>query len=333
MALLLIGLAIGRCLPNTWQTWVTVLAFSFAVVSLAYGGSPWGYLSMGIIWAKFSLVLKMSVFSVVILGTPFLAAWFAARCVTRASPQNGRSLIVCPGGGRLSEEVQDLEATWDRRGVGVELIIVFLLCIFPLILLSTWLAWNLGKGIAMDTFATLLSLAHMTGSLLLLVYLIRRRGESPQRFGFVFHCSVIPASVGLFLLFCTVYSAGYHLAYFLGIIDPDSILRQAYGPMADRVFALGWLRRIVFAPLFEETLVRAYLMRRLKDLGWGTAWVVVASTLIQTSYHTYQGGVAAATHIPQFLMFSLYYARYQNVLTVILAHSYFSLLWEAFGEQ
>lgn len=78
-------------------------------------------------------------------------------------------------------------------------------------------------------------------------------------------------------------------------------------------------------PIFEELIVRAYLMTEVKSLTGSTALAVVLSVLLQTSYHFYQGGLLALSLGIVFLIFSLYYARTNRILAPMVAHMIFDV--------
>jgi membrane protease YdiL (CAAX protease family) len=76
----------------------------------------------------------------------------------------------------------------------------------------------------------------------------------------------------------------------------------------------------VLNPFHEELLVRAFLITEVEGLYLSTTLAVIVSVGLQTSYHHYQGLPAALSHIPTFLVFSLYYVRTRHILPVIIAH-------------
>lgn len=79
---------------------------------------------------------------------------------------------------------------------------------------------------------------------------------------------------------------------------------------------------VVVNPFYEELLVRAFLITEVEGLYCSTALAVTASVVLQTSYHLYQGLPAALSHVPIFLVFSLYYVCTRRILPVILAHMF-----------
>lgn len=86
---------------------------------------------------------------------------------------------------------------------------------------------------------------------------------------------------------------------------------------------------VVVSPVFEEAVVRAYLMTRLRDLGLGPVWCVLGSTIAQISYHLHTGLILGPGYAAIFLVFSLYFVRFRNLPVVILAHFYIDIGWWA----
>jgi membrane protease YdiL (CAAX protease family) len=83
---------------------------------------------------------------------------------------------------------------------------------------------------------------------------------------------------------------------------------------------------LLLTPIFEELLVRAYLMTEIIGLTGSPVLAVIVSVLVQTSYHLYYGGYGAFTLMFTFLVFALHYARYRRALPVIFAHELWDLV-------
>jgi membrane protease YdiL (CAAX protease family) len=102
-------------------------------------------------------------------------------------------------------------------------------------------------------------------------------------------------------------------------------------PKFDRAAVLGTalgVLPVLYAllnPFYEELLVRAFLISEVEAIYRSTALAVFASVALQTSYHFYQGLPAALSHIPPFLLFSLYFVRTRRILPVILAHMFMDI--------
>jgi membrane protease YdiL (CAAX protease family) len=72
---------------------------------------------------------------------------------------------------------------------------------------------------------------------------------------------------------------------------------------------------------FEELIVRGYLMTEIKRLTGSIFFAVLCSVGVQISYHFYQGGPLAISHIGTFMLFAVFYAKTNRILPPILAHS------------
>jgi len=78
-------------------------------------------------------------------------------------------------------------------------------------------------------------------------------------------------------------------------------------------------------PFYEELIVRAYLMTEIRQLTNSLSKAVIASTLLQMSYHLYQGAPMAFSSGASSLVFSIYYAKTNRITPIILAHLYMDL--------
>jgi len=137
---------------------------------------------------------------------------------------------------------------------------------------------------------------------------------------------VLPASAGLSILAVIAYAMMYLLVTSLALVNMDWLHGPQSAPMSEGSQSI-LLLMVAVSPIFEETITRAYFMTRLNDLGFGTISGVLASTLLQTSYHIHKGLVLVPGYAVIFFMFSLYFARYRNLPVLILAHLYIDLVW------
>ncbi|WP_280338829.1 CPBP family intramembrane glutamic endopeptidase [Nocardia neocaledoniensis] len=71
----------------------------------------------------------------------------------------------------------------------------------------------------------------------------------------------------------------------------------------------------------EEILVVAYLITRLRKLGWSENRSLVASALLRGSYHLYQGLGGGLGNIVMGLIFGRYWQRTNRLWPLILAHA------------
>jgi len=208
----------------------------------------------------------------------------------------------------------------------VTVLSVTLLPVFANSLEATCGEMGSNAAVGVSTQAIRLGVLHHLVSLLLVAYIIYHSGDSRKHFGLEFRPSVLWISTGLFLGGLILRLGGYYAFRHIGSFDiaPQTgtgnieFLRDT--PIA---LSMGY---VVTASAFEEFLVRAYFMTRLRDLGWSTTGAILLSTLVQSSYHMYQGPLAMASNIPMFLLFSIYFARYRNAPVVVLAHLYMNVL-------
>ena len=75
----------------------------------------------------------------------------------------------------------------------------------------------------------------------------------------------------------------------------------------------------IINPVFEEIIVIGYVFKALekKYRGW---LIIIISTLIRLSYHTYQGSIIIAGILPMGILFGLFYWRSKKLFPLIIAH-------------
>lgn len=83
------------------------------------------------------------------------------------------------------------------------------------------------------------------------------------------------------------------------------------------VLVLSALRHAVL----EEVIVVGYLFVRLRQLGWSTPVIIVASSVLRGSYHLYQGFGPFIGNVLMGLLFAFFYRRTRRVLPLVIAHA------------
>ncbi|MEE2030733.1 CPBP family intramembrane glutamic endopeptidase [Rhodococcus chondri] len=71
----------------------------------------------------------------------------------------------------------------------------------------------------------------------------------------------------------------------------------------------------------EEVLVVAYLITRLRQLGWSENSSLVASSLLRGSYHLYQGFGGGFGNFVMGLVFGRYWQRTSKLWPLVIAHA------------
>src|SRR5690606_38212958 len=71
----------------------------------------------------------------------------------------------------------------------------------------------------------------------------------------------------------------------------------------------------------EEIIVVAYLITRLRALGWSDNRSLLASALLRGSYHLYQGLGGGLGNIVMGLIFGRYWQRTGQLWPLVIAHA------------
>jgi membrane protease YdiL (CAAX protease family) len=162
-------------------------------------------------------------------------------------------------------------------------------------------------------------------ALLLFFVLFKRQGRQLRSIGFGFQWTDLPKAAGLVAVAFTVMGlmvATVHYAYFL-ITQRTFHDNGPHSGFSGSSLALI-LPFIILNGLFEETLVRGYLMTEFIDLRGSVVLATVISLGLQTSYHLYYGIYGAAMVGCGLSVLAIYYAKSRRLMPVILAH----MLWD-----
>ena len=74
------------------------------------------------------------------------------------------------------------------------------------------------------------------------------------------------------------------------------------------------------AALLEEVVAVAYVIRRLRQLGWGPVAAVASSAILRASYHLYQGWGGFAGNLALGLAFGYGFIRWRRTWPLVVAH-------------
>src|ERR1051326_741773 len=223
------------------------------------------------------------------------------------------SPVLLPGAGTL--QISPL-----RRGF--ELGLVCAIAFAPSVLNSMFIAMTGRVPIQRNVdFRMVGAILQELLSLVLLFYLLRLRRAHRSYLGLNWHWSDPLIGLGL-LIFVRIVGA---LFWTILYTAPGWGWRQTdvrtilLGNSA--VPVLAWL----FAglnPFFEELIVRAFVMTEIIALTQRSGLALLASVLLQTSYHTYQGPANVIRLAISFTIFAAYFAQKRRILPVIFAHMY-----------
>jgi membrane protease YdiL (CAAX protease family) len=218
-----------------------------------------------------------------------------------------------------------IQATARQRWVDLGL--VLLIGFAPLVLRAIYALVIPIQGTEGSTnYRFIFGLLQEFGVLTLFFCLLKRQGRSLRDIGFGFHWTDIPKGFGLTLLsLAALYLCWSMIAawsyYVIGhppqFRDPRIIFSGA---------STGLFLIYVFAaPIYEETLVRGYLMTELIGLSCPVWLAVLASCILQASYHLYYGFAGAIALSAGFAVSSIYFARSRKLMPVLLSHLFWDL--------
>jgi membrane protease YdiL (CAAX protease family) len=171
----------------------------------------------------------------------------------------------------------------------------------------------------LDLALQVAGIAENLAPVLLVLYLLARSGERPADIGLDASQPGLDAARGAALAAVIggtgllLYIAAFHLGFSLNVV-------------AESLPAVWWripvlLLSALHDGLLEETVVLAYLLRRLDQLGW-TPWkAILFSAVLRGSYHLYQGFGAFVGNAAMGIIFGILYKRWGRCMPMVIAHT------------
>ncbi|MFF2553501.1 CPBP family intramembrane glutamic endopeptidase [Nocardia sp. NPDC058058] len=169
-----------------------------------------------------------------------------------------------------------------------------------------------------DLLFQLLSVARLLGWAALGLYLLWRSGIGPRLIGIArlrWRGDVLPG-LALAAIIGIPGLGLYLVAHALGVsvtIVPGSLDHWWRLPV---LVLNAWANSAA-----EEVLVVAYLITRLRALGWSENRSLLASALLRGSYHLYQGLGGGIGNLVMGLIFGRYWQRTNRLWPLLLAHA------------
>ena len=223
-------------------------------------------------------------------------------------------------------DAQAPPAVYLPRQRWIDLGLVMLISFVPSIVGATHeMFYPSGRRLARSNFGFAMGLVNMASCLLLLLYIFARQKRTLKSIGLGFHWTDFFAAlwltfVAIFLVLLQNIGVRMVASHFLG--RPADIRNPDFetGVLAPLILAYS-----IASPIFEEVLVRGYLMTELIELRQPLWLATVASILVQTSYHVYYGFAGAVSLSGFFILLAVYFAFSRRLLPVILAHMYWDV--------
>jgi membrane protease YdiL (CAAX protease family) len=218
-----------------------------------------------------------------------------------------------------------------RRERWLDLLFVIGVALWQPIFTSTAIALgHMPSTAASSEYRLVFGLCEEAVGLAVLAYVLRKRHARIEALTRRPRAFDLPAGIAVYAVGALV--AGFTYTAERGLWTAASGHAPAHadvGKMLGMQATWLWLLYQFVNPWFEEVIVRGFLMTEVAALA-GMPAAVVASTLVQTSYHLYQGAPNAIIVGSMFLVFSLYYAQTRRLLPVIVAHTLQDVLALAF---
>ena len=205
-----------------------------------------------------------------------------------------------------------------RRALSLEMLTVCAVTLLPPLAISTLAAAAPSLVPPVGIAGLMLGVLQALLGLLLVRYVLFARGETPADIGFRLRLRAVLEAFPLVVVGYVVVLAAV-LTLLGGVLADVPTPQRAQTAFLATSGPLS-LVYVIAGPLFEETVVRAYLMTRLTALGFAVPTVVLASAVLQTAYHTYQGLAFALVYLPLFVVFAGYFAWRRNAVAPALAH-------------
>jgi len=156
--------------------------------------------------------------------------------------------------------------------------------------------------------------------LLVVYWFLKQRGWKLS--DFKLQPSLQSSGYGIFLAVCG-YVSFVVVWIIVSFISPEYLKEISEAPLASNNISLINIVAVsIINPCFEEILVVGYVITSLRQVK-GETYAVNISVAIRLLYHLYQGPIAVMSIVPLGLIFAYWYARKENLWSVIIAHALF----------
>ncbi|GGI44143.1 hypothetical protein GCM10008018_05630 [Paenibacillus marchantiophytorum] len=201
----------------------------------------------------------------------------------------------------------------------LSLLIVLIISIFPLVLNSIYLFITDNVTERSSDFQFIYSIIWEIFSLGILYFVLKNQKRDFKTIGFEFRKTDLLHGIILFF--------GIYMILIIALaISPNFGQTPKNIDFIKTNVSIFYLLFIIINPFFEELIVRAYTITEAKYLLKNEEVSVLISTLIQTSYHLYQGLIPALYAGIMFFVFSIYFVKSRRIVPVIIVHLFFDFM-------
>jgi len=156
---------------------------------------------------------------------------------------------------------------------------------------------------------------------LLIIYILKVRNWKLSDFNLSFVFKLIWIALLLIIIRNLITNTTFSILKATNILSESATKHVEYGVSASWI-SIALI--IVFNSIYEEFLLIGYFFKRLEK--YNPILVIVSSTLLRLSYHTYQGWISIIAILPLGIVFGIYYYKYKKLWTIIIAHGLINLI-------
>lgn len=210
----------------------------------------------------------------------------------------------------------------------IQLSIVMIIFILPVLVNSIALYTHLSSYTSKDNFSCtsnfLFHILFLVAGISLVLYILHKQNKSVRDIGLYFSFKDVFKSIKLFIFsYIILLIVGYVLLFtFKGSLNNQI---QNIEPLTSKI-SVFYILLMIINPIFEELIVRAYLMTEIEFLTGKKSIAILLSVLVQASYHIYQGLSYVIIWGILFFIYSLYYSKKKRLMPIILAHMYLDII-------
>jgi membrane protease YdiL (CAAX protease family) len=217
----------------------------------------------------------------------------------------------------------------ERKSIYIELFVTVGLMVLPSLLRAVFAFLHPEEPLTEQVYASWAFGSTVVYDLLmiaLLWHITQLNSETMDIFSQPFAARDILRGLGLWIWVGVSWYGTYRFLWSLGV----GVVQAGKEPRSLEIFrapfSAPYLLVMIVNPFLEEFYVRGFLQTRLRQVAWGFLAIVLFSTLLQTSYHLYQGLLACLSLAPGFLILAIYYQASRRLYPVIVAHLVSDLL-------
>ncbi|MGG1555103.1 CPBP family intramembrane glutamic endopeptidase [Paenibacillus ferrarius] len=197
------------------------------------------------------------------------------------------------------------------------IVVLCFACAWP-ITKSTYYLFHPSHGVEVSNLRFGVNVIFELVALILLGVSLKSQRRGFKEFGFTFKLSDLGYAVLLYFLF-------YVLEIVVFLFIPHLNSEPQNVEFLKRDITLFYFLFILVNPFFEEVIVRAYGITEFLHFFKKEEIAVLVSTLLQTSYHLYQGVIPAIINGLLFFIFSIFFAKKRRIIPIILVHGFFDI--------